>query len=141
MTKSAYFMTKPASKMTDLKAQNGQKLPFSPAFALLSCTNLAVLGADCQRAAAEPFGSFFPRWPEPLERSALPSPSFALCWGSSTPQAPPFPWCLPLVPVVSACRSSCRCSLPFVLPLCSFVLRSSTIPPNLPLLAPLGSSR
>ena len=59
MTKSAYFMTKPASKMTDLKAQNGQKLPFSPVFVLLSCANLAVLGADCQRAAAEPFGSSF----------------------------------------------------------------------------------
>lgn len=55
MTKSAYFMTKPASKMTDLKAQNAQKLPFSPVFVLLSCANLAVLGADCQRAAADPF--------------------------------------------------------------------------------------
>ena len=59
MTKSAYFMTKPASKMTDLKAQNAQKLPFSPVFDLLSCADLAVLGADCQRAAADSFCSPF----------------------------------------------------------------------------------
>ena len=116
MTKSAYFVTKPASKMTDLKAQNGQKLPFSPVFDLLSRANLAVLGADCQRAAAEPFGSSFLDGLN-LSSGAPCLPFFCPLLGKLNPAGS----AVPLVPspgagsqvlagvrAVAPCRSCCR---------------------------------